>query len=1293
MSSSPFDKRAALTSPRKNSSPVNLSRRKLLVQYCPAASLALLPAGLGFARLRPLSLTRGGSRAGEFQLRPQYRSSRTIDAILKKVPVGLDEFTAEKYEVLIARIFSAWTAELLASPQRTTALENALSPDFSGASPEPVASENARSGSIIEVSRLKFSNNSSLHRQAFLDQLRSSLSSFSRLLTAEFQVTGIRAAPASPASLYTQVHYELVGTGQAFHREQRIGDWELAWRVVSSGIVRLRSWQMRGETRCRSLVPIFSEVTAYAFAGVPSLSSQLGHGSDYWRTIIDGACGIDVYGHNGVSLADIDGDGFDEVYVCQPAGLPNRLYRNRGDGTFEDITEASGLGVLENTACALFVNIDNDGHQDAVIVRSEGPLLFIGDGEGKFRPKPGAFQFQAAPRGSFTGAAAADYDRDGWLDIYFCLYSYYRGSNQYRYPTPYFDAENGPPNFLMRNGRDGTFRDVTRESGLDRNNTRFSFCCTWGDFDSDQWPDLYVVNDFGRKNLYRNNGDGTFTDVARDAGVEDVGAGMSGCWLDYDNDGRPDLYVADMWTAAGLRVTEQENFQPQASPEIRALYRKHAMGNSLFSNRGGGRFEDASEPSRTRIGRWAWSSDALDFDQDGFPDLYVTNGMISGPVREDLNSFFWRQVVANSPSSATPSDRYEQGWNAINELIRADGTWSGYERNILYMNNHDGTFSDVSGVAGLDYLEDSRTFALADFDHDGRMEIFLKNRNAPQLRLLKNVSPELGSAIAFRLTGKKSNRDAVGAAVTVETEAGRRTLVLEVGSGFLAQHTKELLFGLGKANAPVRASIRWPSGLVQDLAGLPLNHRIWIEEGSPPRCIEPFNKSAPQRPDGRDTKASQQSESLPDNAETWLLAPVPAPDFSLPDAAGRPHTLNSYRGKPVLLYFWSARLANFLADLAELDRSYRRWARQGFTLLAINVDEASAQAAASTSYGRFSFPSLRASADVVAVYDLLYRSMFDRRRDLVVPAAFLVDEAGAVVKVYVGRVPARAVDDDFGHIPRTAAERLAQGLPFAGVIESADFARNYLSLGSVLFERGYAGQSETFFELAREDDPASAEPYYGLGSVYLQQQNNERARENFERALKLPANYPGTLPRAWNNLGIIAAREGRMDEAMGNFGRALEIDPDFVIALVNVGNAYRQQKRWDDAKSVLERAMELSPDDAEANYGLGMLFAELNDTDRAYDLLHKALALRPDYPEALNNLGVLYVRTNRRDEAEKSFEESIRVAPGYDQAYLNLARLYELEKETEKARAILLELLKQHPGHAQARKELNELAR
>jgi Flp pilus assembly protein TadD len=310
---------------------------------------------------------------------------------------------------------------------------------------------------------------------------------------------------------------------------------------------------------------------------------------------------------------------------------------------------------------------------------------------------------------------------------------------------------------------------------------------------------------------------------------------------------------------------------------------------------------------------------------------------------------------------------------------------------------------------------------------------------------------------------------------------------------------------------------------------------------------------------------------------------------------------------------------------------------------------------------------------------------------LSLPTGFLVDEAGSIVKIYQGSVPEEQVAEDAKHIPQTASERMAVALPFTGVSETTEFERNYLSYGSVFFERGYMEQAEDFFRLALRDDPSGAEAFYGLGSVYLQQQKAAEARQSFERALHLRTHYPGTLPNAWNNLGILAAREGQTDEAIRNFEHALEIDPDHLIALQNLGNAYRQGKRWEDAKAAFQRELQLSPDNPEANYGLGMAFAALDDTQNADEYLHRAITARPAYPEALNNLGILYVRTQRREEAESSFKESIRVAPAYDQPYLNLARLYEIDGDIPRARAVLTNLLQRHPGHDQAEKELEQL--
>jgi tetratricopeptide (TPR) repeat protein len=617
------------------------------------------------------------------------------------------------------------------------------------------------------------------------------------------------------------------------------------------------------------------------------------------------------------------------------------------------------------------------------------------------------------------------------------------------------------------------------------------------------------------------------------------------------------------------------------------------------------------------MARWAWSSDSWDFDHDGFPDLYVATGMVSGPSHDDLNSFFWRQVVAKSPASAKPSHDYEQGWSAINELIRADGSWSGYERNVFYANNRDGTFSDISGVTGLDFLEDGRSFALADFDRDGRLEVLVKNRNAPQVRMVKNVIKDLGPSIAFRLEGTKSNRDAIGAAITVESESGKQTRTLCAGSGFLSQHSKEIFFGLGNTQGKVRASVRWPSGLVQELRDLPMDHRIWVKEGAAPSRVEPFQATAPLR--HTTVVAIDQSEALPTVVETWLLAPISAPDFSLSDLNGTITNLAELRGKPVLLYLWARGAPGYLDQLLALSRHHPDWARQGLQLLTINLDEISSIASPgplARQHG-LSFPILRGSEDVAAVYNILYRYIYDRHRDLSLPSSFLIDENGDIVKIYQGALNLEHVEHDFRQIPRSVEQRLPKALPFAGVTSVSDFPRNHLSHGSVLFQRGYLDQAQASFQQALRDDPSSAEALYGLGSVYLQQQKGPQARESFERVTKLSASYPDTLPNAWNNLGLLATREGRTPEAIPYFQEALRVSPDYLIALVNLGNAYRQQKDWEKARMTLQHAVEVGPEDPEANYSLGMVFAQLSDTDRAYTFLQKALTLRPAYPEAL----------------------------------------------------------------------------
>jgi tetratricopeptide (TPR) repeat protein/peroxiredoxin len=657
--------------------------------------------------------------------------------------------------------------------------------------------------------------------------------------------------------------------------------------------------------------------------------------------------------------------------------------------------------------------------------------------------------------------------------------------------------------------------------------------------------------------------------------------------------------------------------------------------------------------------------------------------MISGPRQPDLESFFWRQVVSQSPLNSNASRKYENGWNAINELIRADGTWNGYQRNVFYLNNRDGTFSNVSGAVGLDFPDDSRAFALADFDHDGRLELVLKNRTGPQIRMLRNVMPGAGDSICFRLRGRMSNRDAVGAQITLETEQGRQIRFIRAGSGFASQHSKEVFFGLGRMGKPVSVEIRWPNGLIQRFENLAPNQRVEIEEGSAAVHLTPFTARSKEA----ELPATQNALPLPATVETWLIDPVSAPDFSLPDLTGKQHTLADYRGRLVLLYFWMGACPQCRQDLAFIHRNYTNLSAQGLQILAVNINkpgETEMVRAFAKEQG-VAFPVLLASEDVAGIYNLLYRHMFDRRRNLALPASFLIDGEGSIVKVYQGSISSAPLRWD--NLPHSAAERVRKALPFPGTYYGGEFRRNYFSYGVAFSQRGYFDQAVAFFQVVVRDYPDYADAHYNLGTLYLQKKMLSEAREHLLKAVQIVPGYAN----AWNNLGLLALDEGRTEEAVGYFENAIRQNPQYEVALENLGNLYRQLGRLEEAQHALEKALLLEPDNPELNYGLGMIFAQKDDTEQARRRLQKAVQLRPDYPVALNNLGVLYRRTGKLEEAVAAFEQCIRAAPGLDQPYLNLAAIYIATGEREKAKEVLRQLLVQIPGHALAKKRLEQL--
>jgi Flp pilus assembly protein TadD/peroxiredoxin len=1014
----------------------------------------------------------------------------------------------------------------------------------------------------------------------------------------------------------------------------------------------------------------------------------------------------------GVALLDYNNDWLLDIFLVNsgrlddPAKLPaqfsrsdpaywNRLYRQNKNGSFTDVTEQAGVGILDDTSQSLFADVDNDGDQDLVVATSTQLLLFVNDGKGHFTVLPDAFRFERPFQGVLTSITMADYDRDGFLDLYVCVYSYFFGAGEDKAgtPAPYYDARNGPPAVLFRNDGHGRFVDVTREAGLDAGNDRYHFAAAWADYDNDGWPDLLVANDFGTKNLYHNVGrrDGRvrFEDVAASAGVLDHGAGMSAAFFDYDNDGRLDIYTGNMWSAPGQRITSAPAFMRDATPDVRALYRRHVRGNSLLRNLGNGRFEDTTIEAHAAMGRWAWSSDAFDFDRDGWEDLYIVNGMLTRKTDAigagDLEGFFWRQVVARSPLTRVPGTPYDDAWRAINQLL-IHGSIASRQRNVFLRNDGRGGFDEISGTVGLDFDQDGRSFAVLDVDRDGDPDlVVMADRQAPQLRIFRNDFATTSASLAVRLRGTTSNRDAIGARVTVETDRLRVTRIVQAGSGFLSQHSKELLIGLGASARVSKLTVNWPSGVAQVFADVPLNTRIRIVEGADLQSapLEPQAAGTKEGTAGRSARlqpsVTTSAVSAPASAlrATWMYEPFPAPDFLLPDLAGRTRSLTALRGNPVIVLLWSFD-ASGRAALKALEHGAQALRRAGVGSIAIAVDAPSNPA----SLGAFrsgATPVVVATPDVALSYAILNRHLFMNRQDLSLPTYLLLDGSGNVVRVYRDRAAVESIVKDASAIDASQTERLARAVPFRGTFYSGLPRRNYLPYGRELLDNGLERAAVIAFERAAEANPG-APTLYRLGTLLARSGETERARAAFERALALQPD----LAEANNDLGALLAQHGDLAAAISRFRAALAATPEYPDALNNLGYALLLTGRDEEARALYEKALALQPDFPEALNNLGLLFGRAGDMERAERYFRDAIGRRPNYGEAANNLALVLVSRGQADAAVDILQGVLQRTPEYEAAYVTLAKIHLSAGRTKEGIAVLERLLQKNPTHAVA---------
>jgi enediyne biosynthesis protein E4 len=455
----------------------------------------------------------------------------------------------------------------------------------------------------------------------------------------------------------------------------------------------------------------------------------------------------------GVAVADVDGDGWMDIYVANDG--PNRLYRNN-QGTFQDVTMAWGAQDDGVGRVALFFDFDNDGDPDLFLGNIMSPSRLLRNDGGKFMDV--SIAAGVTPDVPVHAAAAADIDNDGDLDLYVGNYgTWWLDGPQYT------DASQRVQNDMMfRNNGDGTFSEVGAAIGF--TTPRWTLGASFVDFDKDGDIDLGVSNDFGGDDsLWSNRGDGTFELVNNGTGFISRRDGMGVIWADFDGNGWPDVYISNIFSKDGMDPVRR--------------------GNELFYNHGG-LFTESGAKSGTQDAGWSWGGVAFDADSDGDLDLFVPNGF------QDAQPTF---------DPANPGRDMREGIHQKNRFFENLQTHLG-----------EGRFIERGSFWGLDLPVNGRGAAAIDFDRDGDVDL-VHAVFGEKVMLLENRAPQ-GHYIAFHLQGASVNRDAAGAVVEVQTGNRVQTQTVTLGHGYLSQNTPVLHFGLGSHATVDEVRVLWPDG-------------------------------------------------------------------------------------------------------------------------------------------------------------------------------------------------------------------------------------------------------------------------------------------------------------------------------------------------------------------------------------------------------------------------------------------------------------------------------------------------
>jgi hypothetical protein len=509
-----------------------------------------------------------------------------------------------------------------------------------------------------------------------------------------------------------------------------------------------------------------------------------------------------------VLLYDLNEDGLSDVIAVGAS----RVFWNRGEGRFQKASLVDHPYKLTETG--VIADMNGDSHPDLLSTRARGDLvLYLGDAEGRFTDEPKTTpRFEQPLRGP-SSLTVGDIDSDGDLDVWLSQYKPpYRGGQM---PSPYYDANDGYPSYLLLNDGQGNFSFGTAAAGLEEKRFRRTYASTFVDLDGDADLDLLVISDFSGIDLYHNDGRGHFTDANDTLRADRHLFGMSASFADYDLDGHLDFFVAGMASTTARRL-EAMGLGRAERPDMQAMRMRMAFGNRMYLASGDGWREPDFREQVARTG-WTWGTTAFDFDNDRDPDLFAANGHISGRSAKDFCVSFWCHDIYDGVSEPNEALGLLMG-KRMKALGAGAESWDGHQKNRLLMNLRGSGFVNVAFLLGVADAFDSRSAVSGDLDLDGRVDLVVVEDHGlkgQKLHIYRNRLETENHWIGIRLLEEGNGTSPVGASVSVRTAEQTHVGKILTGETVLGQHSTTLHFGLGASTSVESIEVRWQNGMTR----------------------------------------------------------------------------------------------------------------------------------------------------------------------------------------------------------------------------------------------------------------------------------------------------------------------------------------------------------------------------------------------------------------------------------------------------------------------------------------------